>query len=261
MGYHVRVDFCKLLILAILFSSSLSIPSYAQDSAAQIIQDLDRRYYYPQRLGLASLSAAIEWEQLDSVTQSGRYLRNPDVNFHWDSARGRAGANFQIIDKSFEISETRKAELMSILENYEEVVIPQTLAERVSRYQGEVKISRGHKKLIQFVHPNPDNNGIQKYEFYVDLDQGLIPRLRFHQNRSPYEVRSDIRYTQKDGKWLVAESRSRFQMGGVDYTETLEYTYRQTKGFWLIGKMTQTVETGDRIVQSFIFRFKDYQIN
>ncbi len=235
-------------------------PVYSEDSAEEIIRELDARYYYPQNRGLRRLSVRIEWQQLDTVTDSGRYLKNPDVEFNWETTAAGALGNFQISGKSFEISDARKRDLKKILINYRDVMVPQTLQERVSGYQGEVKFSRNQKKLIQFVPKDPENN-IQKYEFYADLERGYLPKLNIRQSNFPREVKSEIRYVQKEGKWLVAESRSQFRLGEVDYNETTQYAYSQVNGFWLLSKMTQTVRSEDKTVQSFIFRFHDYRIN
>jgi hypothetical protein len=246
--------------LVIFFLPALFLPpAHALESAEQIIRELDVHYYYPQQRGLKKLSVQIDWEQLDVASDSGRYLKNPPVTFFWEKRVGSKGV-FTLTDSSFEVSLERKREILRMLQNYQEVVIPQTLAEKLANYKGQIKIAKKRRLLLAFSALSPDA-AIQKYDLLVDLKQKSVKKFRMERNSAPLEVKSDIRYTQKEGKWLTAESRSKFRVGEVDYFEITEYVYRRIDNFWLMGKMTQTIKTDDRIIQSFIFRFRNYQIN
>lgn len=246
--------------LVILCLPALFLPStHALESAEQIVRELDAHYYYPQQRGLEKLSVQIDWEQLDVTSDSGRYLKNPPVTFFWERSIGSKGV-FTLADSSFEVSLERKREILRMLQNYQEVVIPQTLAEKLANYKGQIKTAKKHRLLLAFSALSSDA-AIQKYDLLVDLKQKSVKKFRMERNSAPLEVKSDIRYTQKEGKWLTAESRSKFRVGEVDYFETTEFVYRQVDSFWMMGKMTQTVKTNDRVIQSFIFRFRNYQIN
>jgi hypothetical protein len=252
-----RFSFLVIFFLPALFLS----PAYALESADQIIRELDAHYYYPQQSGLEKLSVQIDWEQLDVVSGSGRYLKNPAVVFFWNrgSSEGAQGV-FTLADKSVEVSLERKREILGMLQNYQEVVIPQTLVEKLADYKGQIKIAKKHRRLIEFSSLNP-GAAIQKYDLMVDLKQKNVSNFQMERNAAPIKIKSDVRYTRKEGKWLTAESRSKFRMGEMNYNETTEFVYRRINNFWLIGKMTQTIKADDRIIQSFIFRFRNYKIN
>lgn len=246
--------------LVILYlSASFLPPAHALESAEQIVRELDAHYYYPQQQGLEKLSVQIDWEQLDVATGSGLYLKNPPVTFFWERRVGLKGV-FTLADSSFEVSLERKREILQMLQNYQEVVIPQTLVEKLSNYRGQIKTAKRDRRLLAFSALSPDAT-IQKYDLLVDLKQKSVKKFRMERNSAPHEVKSDIRYTRKTGKWLTAESRSKFRVGEVDYFETTEFVYRRINNLWLMGKMTQTIKTDDRTIQSFIFRFRNYQIN
>jgi hypothetical protein len=250
----------RFAFLIVFFVPGFLLPSvHALESAERIIRELDAYYYYPQRQGLEKLSVLIDWEQLDVVSDSGRYLKNPSVAFHWEKGQRSKGV-FKLADESFEISATRKKDLLNLLENYKEVLIPETLAEKFSHFKGRVITAKKRRRWLAFSARNPDA-AIQKYDLMVDLKQKNIRRFRMERNAAPVEIKSDVRYTQKDGKWLTAESRSRFRMGEMEYVEITEFVYRRVDNFWMMGEMTQTVKTDDRVLQSFIFRFHDYEIN
>lgn len=252
----------KIVFLAFFFLPGLFLsPAFSLESAEQIVKELDAHYYYPQQHGLEKLSVRIDWEQLDVITDSGRYLKNPPVAFFWEkSPAGWSKGVFKLADKSFEVSEERSKELLEMLENYKEIVIPQTLAEKMSNHKGQIKVAKKNKRLIEFVS-RKTNATVQKYDLMVDLQERVVRKFRMHRIKPPVEVKSDVRYTQKEGKWLIMESRSKFRVGEMDYNETTEYIYRRVKNFWLVGKMIQTIKTDGRIIQSFIFRFRDYHIN
>jgi len=248
-------SFLVILCLPAFFLSS----AHALESAEQIILELDAHYYYPQQQGLKKLSVQIDWEQLDVVSDSGRYLKNPPVTFFWEKSVGSKGI-FTLADSSFEVSLERKREILQMLQNYQEVVIPQTLTEKLSNYRGQIKTAKKGRRLLAFSALNP-GAAVSKYDLLVDLEQKNVRNFWMERNSAPVSIKSDVRYTQKEGKWLTAESQSKFRVGGVDYFETTGFVYRRVDNFWMMGKMTQIVKTNDRTIQSFIFRFRDYQIN
>ena len=253
----LRFHFFAVCVLSrALFQSS----AYCLESAGQIIQNLDTHYYYPQKQGLNKLSVRIEWEQLDVSNDKERYLKNPPVQFIWKNSPTGSRSIFKLADDSFEVSAERKKELMNLLENYKEVVIPQTLLQKMAGYQGRVTLAKKRTRIVEFESRKPGAD-IQKYSLVVDLDQKNVSKLIIERKDAPFKVSSHLRYTRKNGKWLLTESRSNFSIGGMDYHVTMEYVYRRAGTFWLVGKMTQTVKMDDRTLQSFIFRFRDYQIN
>ena len=247
------------LTLILLFSV-LQSSAYCLESAGQILKELDAHYYYPQKQGLQKLSVRMEWEQLDVITDSGRYLKNPPVDFFWEKSPTGSRSVFKLADRFFEVSEERKRELLNTLENYKEIVIPQTLEEKMDNYKGRIKVARKQKRLLEFFSRNAGAD-IKKYSLMVDLDPKNVRKIIIKRKDAPFEVESDIRYTRKDVKWLIAESRSKFRVGEMKYQETTEYVYRRAGKLWLVGKMSQTLKMDDRVLQSFIFRFRDYKIN
>lgn len=249
------------LFLSVIFLfSAFHSSAHSQENADQILKELDAHYYFPQNQGLKKLSVRLEWEQLDVITDSGMYLKNPPIEFRWEKNQGISKSAFQLAEKSADVSDERKKELLSMLENYKEIVIPKTLAEKMAGYEGRIKISRKEKSLLEFASKNPGSD-IKKYGLMVDLEQKKVWKFKIERKSAPFNIMSDIRYTRQDGKWMVAESRSLFQFGEMEYLETTEYVYRRTGKFWLIAKMSQTLKTDDRILQSYIFRFHDYKIN
>ncbi len=225
-----------------------------------LIETLDERYYYPQRQGLKKLSVRVDWEQLDTVTGNGRYLKNPPARFTWERFDGGVRRVIELEESAFEISSQRKREVLNMLEHYKELIVPKTLGEKVAAYQGSLKQTRRKNVVMEFRSPSP-GDAVQKYEMLVDLDRLSIPRLRITQRNAPAQVKSRLSYTDKDGKWLIAESRAQFTMGELEYTEISEFTYRRVDNFWLVKKLVQTVKQEERTLQSLVFRFVDYQIN
>ncbi len=248
--------FFIFILLSAVFQSS----AYCLESAEQILRKLDAHYYYPQLQGLQKLSVRMQWEQLDVVTDSGMYLKNPPVDFFWEKSLAGSKSVFKLADRSFEVSQERKGELLNTLENYKEIVIPETLGEKMTTYRGRIKVAKKQKRLVEFSSRNADAV-IEKYGLMIDLDLKNVRKIIFERKDAPFKVESEIRYIQKDGKWLIAESRSRFRVGEMKYQEKTEYVYRRAGKFWLVGKMSQTLKTDDRVLQSFIFRYRDYKVN
>lgn len=249
-----------LFITLFFIPSVLPSSAFCLESAGQILEELDAHYYYPQKQGLQKLSVRMEWEQLDVSSDSGKYLKNPSVEFFWENSPAGFKSAFELVDKSGEISEDRRLEILRLFQNYKEIVIPQTLVNKMMGHEGQIKGENKQTRLIEFTSPNPDAK-VGKYSLMVDRKRKNVRRIRIERKDKPFEVVSDVRYIQKDGKWMIAESRSQFRVGEMDYKETTEYVYRRAGKFWLVGKMTQTLKTGDSILQAFVFRFRDYQVN
>lgn len=89
----------------------------------------------------------------------------------------------------------------------------------------------------------------------------MIDTLYMKRASSPLAVTSKLLYTQRDQKWQVVESRSRFTIGGKDYEETIEFFYNQIEGFWLPSRVRQQLKEGTRLMQSSILTLSRYQIN
>jgi hypothetical protein len=249
-----------LFAIVVLFPFLVPSPAFCLESADQLLKELDAHYYYPQKQGLKKLAVRVEWEQLDVITDSGKYLKNPPVEFLWKKTRAGSKSAFELAKRSHEISDERKKELLNTLENYKDIVIPQTLTNKLANYKGKVKATKKKKTLIEFVSPEPVA-GVKKYNLVADLKNKAVRSFRIERSQAPFKVISMVRYSREEGKWLIAESRSKFRVGEMDYIETTEYFYRKVGKMWLVSKMTQTLKMDDRILQSYIFRFRDYKIN
>lgn len=249
-----------LFAIVVLFPFLVPSPAFCLESADQLLKELDAHYYYPQKQGLKKLAVRVEWEQLDVTTDSGKYLRNHPVKFLWKKTPAGFRSVFKLANRSLEISDERKKELLNTLENYKDIVIPQTLTSKLANYKGKIKAVKKQKGLIEFVSQEPGAS-IRKYNLMADLKNMAVRHFRIERSQAPFEVISMIRYTREVGKWLIAESRTKFRVGEIDYNETTEYFYRRIGKFWLVRKMTQILKMDDRIIQSYIFRFRDYKIN
>jgi hypothetical protein len=249
-----------LVLTSILLLSVLPSPAYCLESAGQVLKELDAHYYYPQKQGLQKLSVRVEVEQLDVFTDSGKFLKNPPLEFIWENSPVGVKSVFKLAEASAEISSDRRRELLGMLENYKEIVVPETLSEKMANHTGQIKFVKQQKSLIEFVASDA-NAIILQYKLLADLGRKNVRKISLERKNAPFKIESDVRYIDKAGKWLIAESRSRFQVGAMEYQETTEYVYRRTGKFWLVGKMSQTLKTDDRVLQSFVFRFHDYKIN
>jgi hypothetical protein len=245
---------------AILLSLALQSPAYCLENTGQILKELDAHYYYPQKQGLQKLSVRVELEQLDVFTDSGKYLKNPPLEFVWENSPAGVKSVFKLVEESAAISSDRRRELLGMLENYKEIVVPETLSDKISEYTGQIKFTKKQNSLVEFV-ASDSSAVILKYGLLVDRERKNVRKIRLERKNAPHKIESDVSYISKDGKWLIAESRSRFRVGEMKYEETTEYVYRRTGKFWLVGKMSQTLKVDDRVLQSFIFRFHDYKIN
>ena len=70
-----------------------------------------------------------------------------------------------------------------------------------------------------------------------------------------------FRYKKLDGKWVVAESKSRFTMDELDYQEKSTYRYKKFDEIWLVHRIDQVLKQGNKIVQSHRFKITDVHLS
>jgi len=244
--------------LAIALAAVLFLPSFAhaQDAVAKWINRLDDAYYYPQRQGLEQLSVRIEWNRGDPASDRGAVLRFPEVDFNWE--KGSAG-RFSLSPETSPMAREAEREVLSAIENYREVIVPLPLKDKFSSYRGKRLPSSRDRLHLEF-ESGDSGEMIRKYQLIVDRVKFQIRKFRMLRNQAPEAIASQLAYTEREGKWLVAESRSRFQWDGKDHEDISEFSYQSVQGIWLPRKLTHTIRQGGNDVQTTVLSFKDYRL-
>ncbi len=252
-GLCARIGWCLL----VLFLAGVSAEAGETD---QLIKKLDDNYYYPQTKGLKRVSAEIHWESLDPLADEKKYLANPEVKFIWDRSRGSLDSQqlFSLLREN-SVSSDRQKQILRFFENYREVIIPETLMQRFKGYESQVQGTTNH--LIMRFESKNARRPVRRYDLMVDTKAWHIRKMRIYPQRGIRNIVTELRYVQKDAKWLMAESRAEFEMNGVEMEEISEFYYKKVKGVWLLSRMDQRLKREDKIVQSYIFRIHDYKLN
>jgi len=220
----------------------------------EILTQLDKNYYYPQQT-LSELRARVQWQQLDVASGSGKFLRNPDFMFTWKVSGYEEIRDFKIVGDPGKYS-THELELKSQIKNYGELIIPWTLRQKFSKYRGQLtKEDWGRESLL--LRADSDGESVTSYHVMIDKKQMKIETIRFKQRFDPHEVSGMFRYEKLDGKWVIAESKSRFTMDELDYQEKSTYRYKKFDEIWLVHRIDQVLKQGDKIVQSHRFKITD----
>ncbi|MFQ5444043.1 MAG: hypothetical protein ACE5EK_05440, partial [Nitrospinales bacterium] len=206
--------------------------------------------------GLKKITARIQWKQLDVLSETGKYLAKPDLTFYWDSSSRR---NFRISNDSLVTSDKRQ-ELLNLLGNYNELVIPLTLEERFAGFKGIIKKKQENWVHVDFQSMKP-SDPVRMFSLLIDVEKWVISKLQIYQNNDPKRIRATLKYIPKDEQWLLFESTSRFNLDKDSYVETTRYFYDRVRSFWLVKKVEQTVKRNDETVQGYIFRMDQYRMN
>ena len=139
-------------------------------------------------------------------------------------------------------------------------MIPKSLREKFSKYQGNTKLSEQGKILLRFRSIDSLNRD-KYYELTVDTKKWRLAGLHVIQRNEPKNIKGRFLYTRKEGKWMVEETISSFLINGKNYSEKIEYKYKKIKSYWLLNKMRQTVKQDNNITLLYRFRCSDYKIN
>ena len=248
--------------------------AWAQPGPDEILIQFDKNYYYPQQTGLSKLRARVSWEQLDVASDSGIFLRNPDFIFSWMDNGGVETRDFKIAGDPEKYSEERQLELESQIKNYGELIIPLTLMQKFSSYSRSCYSSKcselaqwGKKRKRLILSADSDDESVTSYFLVIDKKEMKIDKINLKQQSAPYKVNGTFRYEKLDGKWAIAESKSRFTMGELDsqekstgelaYQEKSTYRYKKFEEIWLVHRIDQVLKQGNKIVQFHRFKITD----
>jgi len=243
------------------FSTVLSPPvSSAQLKIEDILNKLDDNYYYPQKNGLAGISARLEWEQRDMSSSSETYLKNPGFRFNAEFNNGISSKGFSIDEGTVILSDDEKTQYLRILNNYADAFIPKTLLEQLSNYSGEVISAKKREVLLRF-ESSDSLETVKGYGLFVDPTNWRLASIQVRQENEPLNVEGKFKYTRKGGRWAVVETMTSFLMNDQNFSERTEYTYKKFKSFWLVHKVRQTLRREGQIVLSYRFRLVDYEVS
>ena len=238
-----KISFYVFLIC--LFTNS----SWAE-SFNTVLAKLDSNYYYPQNQGLDSLSARVQWEQLDVASGSGKFLRNPDLIFSWKKMEGGGQGDFKLADGQ----EHRSSEYVRQVMPFREAIIPLTLNQKFLNYKGQVEQADGNNLVVKL---DPDYGSGRHYKFLVDSKKWVIKKLRFGHTSS--SDTGEFRYLKLDDKRAISESQSRFTIKDQKYSENTRYSYKQVGGIWLVHRIDQTIELEGEVMQTYILKLSQFR--
>ena len=249
----------KFIILLSLLIISFASPAVSQSNltANQILKDLDLNYYYPHQKGLKKFIANISWERRDYNSSDSQAVPGPPAILHW-KAEGQGGiSRFTFPEQSRFGGFANKDELERFFKNYSEMILPMTLENKFSRFNGKAVVNRGNLVHLS-MEPKSQAGMILKYEVIVDANKHRISKVRVFQKSSPTLVTSVLSYIQNGGLWRVAESRSKFTLSSKEYSEVVEFFYKKVNGIWLVSKLRQTILQNDQKLHANTLRF-EYQ--
>jgi hypothetical protein len=227
-------------------------PAWGQ-SFHKTLSKLDQNYYYPQSQGLKSLSARVQWEQLDVASGSGKFLRNPDMIFSWKANSAKGVGEFELAKGQ---NEDRFEDLAQRVSPFREMIIPLTLIQKFSTYEGKVQKMKRDKLMIKL---SPKSDSSLVYKLIVDTKDAVIRNVRFQQSRSPERVEGEMSYSKLDGKFAISESRSRFEVGGQEYVEVTRFKYKKVMGIWWVHRIDQTLKQDGYTLQTYVFKLSNFR--
>ncbi len=243
--------FISSLVFAPLFVGLLISNAWGQ-SLSSVLSRLDQNYYYPQKQGLKSLSVRVQWEQLDVASGSGKFLRNPDFNFIWRA--GTRLGRFELAEGNDHLSGDRVRELTQQISPFSEPIIPLTLQQKFSNFSGKVNTTGKNKLVVGLTQVSSD----QDYKLLVDTKEWVVRKLRFNQSRSPQSVEGEFSYLKLEGKPVISETRTRFEVDDREYLEVTRYTYKKSKGIWWVHRIDQTLKQDDHVLQTYVIKLSDF---
>ena len=251
--------------LVYILYSSLWLLSYPSISSAEseiknLLNKLDSHYYYPQKEGLTSLVADLLWEQQDTSSEQIKFFKKPDFQFKGKLKNHSYEKKIISSPRNSNLSGAEKTEHINVLNNYLDVFLPNTLYEKFSNYEGQIKY-QSKKSLVLHLREKASTRNTKNYELFVDTKKWRITKIRIRQKPEPISIEGNFFYTHRGGQWVVAETLSKFTFNDQTYIEKTKYTYKTLQNFWLVHKIKQTVRQGDHLIRSYRIQLNDYKVN
>ena len=251
--------------LVVFLIASLSLLSYPPISSAQseiksLLNKLDSHYYYPQKKGLISVFAKLFWEQQDTSSEKKNFLKKPDFQFKGELKNHTYEKKIISSAGNSNLSDAEKTEHINVLNNYLDAFLPNTLSEKFSNYEGQIKHQQ-KKSLVMHLREKASTENTKKYELFIDGEKWRISKIHIRQNQEPRSIEGIFFYTRRGGQWVVAETLSEFTVKDQTYTEKTEYIYKNIQTFWLVNKVKQTVKQDGHLILSYRLQLKDYKVN
>ncbi len=246
---------CIFTFTIFLFHS----PAFSNSSQG-LIQKLDNHYYYPQNMGLKKFTVEIHWDQMDLEKGSNHFLQNPKVKFKWYNNNPKDLRDFEILKTPFNNSSEREFEVVQLFYQFKELLFPRTLKQTLDQYIEKTNREKNNLILIRFVS-NSSETPIQRYDLMVDKRKWNVEKMQLKPKQGPSEVKSQFRYLEKEGKWLVSESISKYSYKKNRFKEKAEYYYKKINNYWLPNKITLSLEKNGNPLSKYTFTFHNYQLN
>ena len=251
--------------LVVFLFASLSLLSYPPVSTAQseiksLLNKLDNHYYYPQKKGLTSLFAKLFWEQQDTSSEKIKFFKKPDFQFKGELKNHTYEKKIISSAGNSNLSNAEETEHINVLNNYLDAFLPNTLYEKFSNYEGQIK-HKQKKSLVMHLREKAATENTKQYELFIDAEMWRISKIHISQNQEPRSIEGKFFYTRRGGQWVVAETLSEFTVKDQTYTEKTEYIYKNIQTFWLVNKIKQTVKQDGHLILSYRLQLKDYKVN
>jgi len=247
-------------LLSLLYLPSITSASNAQPEIKSLLLKLDKNYYYPQKKGLTSLNAELLWEQQDTSSEKIKFLKKPDFKFKGELKSHNYEKKITSSARSLNLSDAKKTEYINFLNNYLDAFLPNTLYDKFSNYEGQIK-NQQKKSLVIHLREKASVENATKYKLFIDTEKWRISKIHIRQNQEPRNIEGEFFYIRRGGQWVVAETTSEYMVNSQTYTEKTEYSYKRTNTFWLVNKIKQTVRQGDHLIRSYRIQLNDYKVN
>ena len=253
-------NFLVYILYASLWLLSYPSISSAESEIKNLLNKLDSHYYYPQKEGLTSLVADLLWEQQDTSSEQIKFFKKPDFQFKGKLKNHSYEKKIINSARNSNLSGAEKTEHINVLNNYLDVFLPNTLYEKFSNYEGQIKY-QPKKNLVLHLREKASTRNTNNYELFVDTKKWRITKIHISQNQEPRNIEGKFFYTRRGGQWVVAEATSEYMVNSQTYTEKTEYSYKRANTYWLVNKIKQTIKQDGHLILSYRLQLNDYKVN
>ena len=248
-----------LVVLAITGAEFFPAVSSAQSKVEQLLNKLDKSYYYPQNKGLVRISSQLKWEQENIESKKTFAVKKPNFIFKGEFDGKTFKKKIKSSDSRRNIPDEETIQNIKFLNNYLDAFFPKTLREKFIHYKGIIG-ARGASEIRLLLRKTGPMDDFNEYELFIDKKKWRVSKIIVRQNQEPKKVEGKFFYAQKGGKWVVAETLSSFEINGHEFIKKTKYKYRAIESLWLVHEVNQTIKQDGNMILSYRFNLNNHKL-
>ena len=168
-----------LVVFSIIGTNFFPTVSSAQSKVEQLLNKLDKSYYYPQNKGLVRISSQLKWEQENIESKKTFAVKKPNFIFKGEFDGKTFKKRIKSSDSRKNIPDEETIQNIKFLNNYLDAFFPKTLREKFIHYKGIIGARGASEIRLLLRKTGPMDEILMSMNYLSIRKSGVFQRLLF----------------------------------------------------------------------------------